>query len=72
LFKQPTCSSRAIRLCVLPVRKAGEVESIEELEELNRELDVADASVAGLDVAGGGALLVGRCSIRRFSAWDAA
>ena len=36
---------------VLPVRRSRQIAAVEQLQELDRELDIADAAVAGLDVA---------------------
>ena len=36
---------------VLPVRTLGQVAAVEQLQELDHELDVADAAAAGLHVA---------------------
>ena len=43
-------SSCTIASSVLPVRKARQVAAVEQLQELDHELDVANAAVAGLDV----------------------
>ena len=54
---------------VLPVRKVGQVAAVEQLQELDDELDVANAAVAGLDVAMSAPSRHGvRCSMRRFRA----
>ena len=46
--------------------------AVEELEELDDELDVADAAPAGLDLDLVGPLGAVRASIRRFIAWISA
>ena len=54
---------------MLPVRSCGQVAAVEQLQELDHELDVADAAVAGLDVRARRRPRASvRCSMRRLSA----
>ena len=48
--RQPTCSSRWIACERVGAADLGVLAAVEELEELDDELDVADAAVAGLDL----------------------
>ena len=63
MFSNWTIASR-----VLPGSQRGQVAAVEELQELDDELHVADAAVAGLHVAVVGAVARVCCSMRRFSA----